>query len=524
MKFVRNKWALLCLYFVVTLLLDHLIFDFGNLNVFNYVILKGVFFIFLILLLKNYKKMRFLKTKFFWVFCIIFGVLFIFLYPGSWLGSDIYLIYDKAIMCDYYYHLNYLTTVFYIFSFMLIPLPVAPVIMQILLSAVVFSYVAEKTRITFCLGNKRIWILLVPFVLAHSIFYILYPNRPIIFGLLALSLYVTLFCDYYRRQNFVNSKIIVAIAFVTAVLSNIRAEAVFLVLVIPLLVFITYRIKPTRKNILKYGLLFLLLFIGIGIPQKAHELFNQSEYERQIRKLPSYISPLSLMLSDDEISVTEEEIMIIDKVLNVKDLKNYASYYDVPCIWRSEQCVRVFNEEEFKSFQRTFLSIIFRNKRLFLDAKFKVFWASTSLGAPDHFTTFDIFQSEDDILLQHPSMKPVINYNLRRDLYRVLEGKTDSEFINVQYLIFNNLIICLVAIVVSTVYFMYKRRSVPIMINIVVLGNALIVFLTAPAAYFMYYFYAYLWGWYMICLLLMKCNFGRKVWCSGRRRRGLSMI
>lgn len=499
-KMTTKNSALAMGYFLLTFLGDKLIFDFQNLNVFNYVTIKIILLGILLWAFNYLRKVNFLKTKYFLVMFLILLGYFVILYPGTWLGSDVYLIYDKAVTCDYFYHLNYLTTLFYIVSMMLVPVPFAPILLQILLAAMTFAYVADKTRRTFGLKSGITWAFVTPFVLPHAIFYTMYPNRPILFGFLMLILLVTLLCDTRKRARLTKRKALMLIV-LTAFLGVIRTEAVYLIVAVPVLGFFIYRRSLNRQKMMLYGVGFVALFLGLMVPQKSYEFLVQTKYERQTRNLPSYISPLSLMLVNNSFAVSDDELKTIDKVLNVKDLKKYSSYYDVNCLWQSEECVRKFDDQELADFKRTFLKLIWRNKRLFLEAKYKVFWEAASVENGDHFTTAEIFEDGNEYILNSEMMRP-LSRGIRRMTYRFLEGRTGNNFIDAIYKGWNNLLIPLLAILLVTVYFGLKKSWLNLGLNLTVLIGVGIIFIAAPAAYFMYYYFAYLYGWYLITLFV----------------------
>lgn len=512
----KNGYLILFLYYIISFFLDRLIFDFDRLNVFNYVCIK-IILLFVVFWLYYYlPRFNFLKTKFFLVYCVLFAVIFFVLYPGTWLGSDVFLIYEKAVTCDFYYHLNYLTTLFYIVSFMIIPLPVAPIILQILFSASVFAYISQKTMLTFKFEKKFAWLMITPFILFHSIFYILYPNRPILFGLIVLAIFVTLFCDFYKKPIITKLKMFLLVS-MTAVVSIIRTEAIYLIIVVPMLIFFIYGLKSKYKKwgILKYIALFLIPFLIVGAPQKDYELFGQTLHERQSRNLPSYISPLSLMLVDDAANLSNEDVEAIDKVLSVDDLRKYSSFYDVPCIWRSENCIRNFDNEEYVSFRNSFISVILKNKKLFFYSKLRVFLASTTFVEPDHFTTFGIFDDDKGIL--DDTLRPLFDNRIRKNIYRLIEGKTGNEFVDLFYRLVNNILLPLSVILISFAYFIYKKKAILAIICGTFMFGGVVVFFTAPAAYFMYYYFVFLWGWYLLVLGVIKL-------LSSSRRKKLRMV
>lgn len=519
-SFLRNKRIFLAIvWFGISFVGDRLMFDFERLNVVNYISIKILLLVILMMFFWFLPRLTFLKTRYFWAFVVVFGIVFALLYPGTWLGSDLALIYDKAITCDFFYHLNYLTTLFYIISFMLVPLPVAPIIFEMLLAVAAFAYVADKTRGAFGLKKCYGWVIMMPLLLTHTIFYVLYPNRPILLGLMVLVLLATLFCDGYTKRKTCSKLKLATIILLTAIASNIRSESVYLIVAVPVLFFATGYIKVTGKSMLKYGAAFFLAFLALAAPQKIYEI-GQTAYERQSRNLPSYISPLSLMLNG-EIGITDEEIIAIDRVLDVKSMKEHASKYDVPCMWNEDNCVRTFDSGEYDEFKKAALSVVWRNKKSFLNAKFQVFEASMALKEADPFTTYELFDDGGKYELANVDIGPLVDSGVRRKLYAIIEGRSENSLIDSLNRVVGNLLVPILAVVVGGVYLAVKKRWAQAWISAMVVLSAAVVFLTAPAAYFMYYFYVYLWGWYLISLAIIRVIMWMGSWRlgqSGKRR------
>ena len=230
----------------------------------------------------------------------------------------------------------------------------------------------------------------------------------------------------------------------------------------------------------------IIPFFIVSLPQKTYDLFQNPE-PQTARNLPSFLSPLSQMLVSDILNASETDLNNIDKVLNVSDMKKYASAEDVPCIWVSSDCIRKdYSDEDYQAFLHSFINIVMGNKKLFIKAKFATFNIATSVKG-DPFSTYQYTQSP-----------------IRQLLYKVLEGRTGCVFYDYLYRLIGNLYLPLCAIFLSVIYCVARKKHLIAVLSAIMLISAIFIFFTATAAYFMYYFYIYLYGWLTLIGMILS--------------------
>ena len=115
-----------------------------------------------------------------------------------------------------------------------------------------------------------------------------------------------------------------------------------------------------------------------------------------------------------------------------------------------------------------------------------------------------MYKSNDQTIYDRRDTNLIFSYKIRRMFYKIIEGKTNNGIYNELYKKTNNLLIPIIAIICAFIYSIYKRKITNSLITGSLICNGLIVFLTAPGGYFMYYFSLYLLGWFFIVYFLYK--------------------
>lgn len=496
---------------IISLLTDKIIFDFDNINIINYIICKILYVLIIFLIIKMiYKLIKEKNKKYFISFLIYFIPLIIILiicWPGFWTGSDVYNFLRINTTADILYYLNYMSSIFNIISYMFVPVPSAPIIMQIFLLSIVISYIhvylyeKYKTKLTY--------LVYVPFFLPITIMYVLYPNRPIVYGILYLLLIGILVIDLKEKNKLTTSKYIL-VAVLGGILTSLRSEGIYLIIVLPILLMIIYKKKFNTQNIVKYCLPIILIIIGFMLPQKIYD-YSLDETERVSRSLPSIINPLSYMITQDlKGSNIDDKLEKIGKVLDIEKMKKYNSLLDVPALWEEDGCVKDFTMKEFKEFKTAYYSLVLDNIFLYIKCKTYTFYNASGLGK-SYFTSYDLYNDNDDKILGYNSTKVIFDYKIRKNALLLIEGRNEkNEVVNKFYRIFNNLLIPFLLAFILLINSFIKKNYKYSLLLLCLFIHIGIVYIMAPASYFMYYFPVYLSGYVIFIIEFIKYKKGKK--------------
>lgn len=494
---------------IITFFTDKMIFELNSINIINYYFCKVLVFVILVLfwkfvletiLKRNNDNTRY--VKYFLIYIIPMIIVLLLIWPGVWFGDDVSNFFYLSSKAEYLYYLNYLSSVFYIIGFMIFPCTSGAIILQTILFGIICSYIVKNCFDIF--KNKLVYLLYVPFFLFHTIFYTFFANRPIMYGICYLFLIMYLIIENKRKSNF-NFKKLIFISFVTAVVGFWRSESIYLVIAIPIFVFLVYHLKFNVKNFFKISAAFIFSFIIIAIPQKIDEYKNDTGVHSN-RNLPMFVAPLSYMLSQGQLvgDNLEYDLSNIDKVLDVNLMTKYGSYTDTPAVWSEGGCIKDYNNEEYDLFVKSYVNIIKNNFPLFLKTKTLTFANASSLYI-DNFTSKDLYTSNEDMLFDRNDSKTIFGYMLRKNTLKVIEGKYgDDQSTNILYRLLGNLLIPMLFIGIIFICSIFKKNLFYFLLSGMLIGHICILFLTAPASYFMYYFNVYLCGWVISLFLLVS--------------------
>lgn len=500
------------LHFLITFITDRNIFVFAdNFNYINYICCKGLLLIVLYIIwnfiFKLIRKDSVAKEyfKYFLIYIIPIAILLLLAWPGNWFGTDVSNFYTYTIAGEFLHYLNYISSVFYMIGYMLFPIPSGAIILLVIFHGVVFSYIFKNFMDIY--KSKWVYLLLIPFFMLHTLFYTFFANRPIMFGLAYLLLISILVIDKIKNNTLTTKRLLVLVFF-TGVVGFWRSESMYLPLAIPLFIFIIYKVKWNFKNIAKIFGLCLLFFVIVSIPQKIQD-YKERYYPPNLRNMPIYIGPFSYMLTTGlKGENLEEDLENINVIINIEAAKKYGSYKDTYCIWLGD-CLKDYTKEDYEVFKKSYFNVLKNNIPSFLKTKILTFAASTGLFG-DMFSTKDLYDDKTNMLFERADTKPFINYKIRKLTYSVLEGKVFDEHSDILYRLTNNLLIPLLFIGLIFIYAIVKKKLFYFLLSGMLLGHTFLVFLTAPASYFMYYYNIYLTGLFLGVIFIIDIIYYKK--------------
>ena len=503
------------LHLIITFFTDKFIFNLSNINNFNYYGCKFLLFIILIfiwtflykaIIKKDKEKRKYLK--YFAIYMAPLLILLLLCWPGTWFGSDVYNFYNLSVNAEFLYYLHYLSSVFYIIGFMLFPCVSGAIILLVILFGIVVSFIIKNFYDIY--KSKWVYLLYIPFFLPHTLFYTFFANRPIMFGICYSLLIVLLIIDKLKENKLTKFKLLF-LAILTAIVSNWRSEAIYLVLSVPLFIFFVYNEEVNLKNSIKILSIFILAFFIVSLPQKYEELRTKTDVPSD-RNLPMIINPLSYMLTFElKGDNLDKDLENIDKVLDIELMKKYPSYMETPSAWMEGGCIKKYTKEEYDEFMNSYIDILKNNYLLFFKTKLLTF-ANASGIYVDNFTSKNLYSSDDEFILDRIDTKPLFGYKVRKLAYSFLEGNfTDGYNNHIVYRIIGNFLLPMLFIAIIFLYSIWKKNLFYFLLTGMLIGHSVILFFTAPASYFMYYFNVYISGWilgiyFVINKIILKKN------------------
>ncbi len=494
------------IHFLLTFYTDKLIFNTQNLNVFWYTFCKIIAFILIMLfwniirklLKKDHQTIK--RTEYFLIYFIPLILLLIFIWPGYWAGSDVTNLLSVNTSANMLYFLNYLTSVFNIVGYILFFSPTGPIILQIVLASSILAYIVDNLYSFY--KTKYVYFTYLPFLLPITLCYMTYCNRQTIYGLIYFLFIAILIIDKLKKVTLNKNKLLLLMLLI-GILTTFRSEGIYLSIIGPILILATYNNKFTLKKAILIFIATWMISIAIYIPQGIYNK-NLTYIEKETRNLPSIVNPLSYMLTQNLKGPNiENEIAIIDNVLDVDILKKYPSLFDSAAIWEDGGALRDnVTKDDYNAMKKAYYDIVKNNIFLYLNCKKVTFYNSTGLGK-NFLSSYNKFENIENI--NGYKLATPLNKDLRRNILIILEGRnSENNEIYGLYKLFNNLIFSIITLILIFLFSVFKRKFFDFMITGTLIGHILIVFIMAPANYFMYYYSIYLTGFLILIVYLLN--------------------
>lgn len=517
-----NKTALIiaALHFVVTFFTDRLIFryawlDFSNTReTLRSVETIGVKLVFLLLLIALWQAVFwaakhadrfFLKVA--GGYMLVMSVLLLLTWPGIWRMDEFGLLSSSLQLFPHFWQ-NYITSVFYVISMMLLPFPAGVVMVQ----CVCISLIAARliTLCERCRGTdtkKHAWtILLLPFLMFPVLDSNLYPIRMSLYAFLEVLLITELFFAARRIKKETmsveswKSGYWIYITALAVLVTIWRTEAIYYLVAYPVILLVIGKGRRFAGQIVLYLIAFVILFA----PQKIGERMSSGQqYELTSVVLP--LVPLVEAAHENADAKDRKLLDCIDQVINVEVTLQGASQgkSGINLFWGEPQFQRAYTEKDFREFKTAYYQLIMKYPKVFLQERLQTFVDSSDLLE----NTTELFTKENvpnyEVFKTYPLSLPIDN-KIRTDVIECLElrdgNRYDIKLAGADFVY--SAIPAIVVLLVTSVILLAKRKWFYLLLLLTVLVKVPLVFLTAPSRLFMYYYSVYLFGYCVLFYII----------------------
>lgn len=346
-----------------------------------------------------------------------------------------------------------LTSGVYIISLMMFPFPIAPSIIKIVFQSLMVGYIVYRTSKHY--KTKWAYLIYGVFLLPPILWSSATIHRMQWYVLLYLGIAVKLFYDYKENKK-ITLKEFILISILISVLTIWRREGIYLIVLGPLLLLVTYGFEKKWKQQM---LLFLAIECIIAFPLRWSERNGMPEEIIAWRALAVH------MLAEKDLDRDKYygEVAAIGKDLSIDIIDKYnkdygnSAYADVHWSWKGFENDKYFavlqdSELDRENMKKNVAKLIIQEPKLFLTTRVKA-W-------------------------NHVAAKENIN----------------------------NLYIPLVLSVFICLYGLIKKNYVQFLLFFGVLGHTILTSLTMPATYFKYFYVLYLMAYIFSIIVLIEEN------------------
>lgn len=405
-------------------------------------------------------------------------VVLLLIWPGNWLFDDLNILSDsKNFIVSGWLHI--LSGYFYFIALFIAPTPVSIVILQIAIISLIVGYLIN------CIGlitkSKLCYIAFIPFFFPPVLVMNFYPLRPTLFGYLILFFTTKILFIYLNKKSITASSAFF-ISIVVAIIATLRGEGIVYVLIAPFLFFIVSR-KITPPKIQFVFLVSFVCFLTFISTIQSRSIDRKTKLDYQ---LTTYATPMASLVKKATSDQREYLLSDLNKYLDSAQFLTIETDGAL-AIWERPLTKNTYYEKgNNKKLIKAYLFLVATYPKEFLIERIRMFNLSNK-----PYTSIPEINVEIYKKLLNDKFSSYINKRLRAS---VLDFIDLWESPNISKIFHNNLMPMFLLLLTSAI-FLIKKHVITSIVLLSPIFLILLVFLTAPSPYFMYYFPIYLTGY-----------------------------
>ncbi|MGN0130902.1 MAG: hypothetical protein ACI4AA_00500 [Lachnospiraceae bacterium] len=467
--------------------------------VFGYGVYLCIFSALYFLCTGNRTFLRLLKE--FMIYFIPMFLLLLCTWPGIFKGDEFYVL-QAVRKLTFSPAQTGITSLFYIACLRFFPSMASISFFQVVIICCIYAYIFYQLKIIYP-GKNLILCRIVCFLLP-----VLDGNLFTLRATLAgwIFLLVMCMCLFAWKKQALSTKQLLVISLLCGLIIAWRSEYIYLLLFIPLAAKLVY--KKNRKQVFLCFLVILISFQGFNIPNKI-ALNGSNKYPISL-----VINPLGNIFAQDEIrgETAYDDIMTINELIDVQALRLHPSVRNISQYWNIPD---VLPEDQLHEFMAASMRLILNNFDHFLYYRWLTFAHTNGMfaneinhpTAPTSETIYTLTYYGEDYKNSYYFMQPVFGEKVRNAVIDFLSCRNYTENdvrTNILYPVFYNCLPTILIALICMIICLCKKKFVPAGILFLTGAQIVLIFLTAPAMFFMYYFCFYLTGYFCSALAVLE--------------------
>lgn len=463
------------------------------------IVLTLILFFVTYLIINRKNKKVFIK-HFLIYFCLM-ALILLLIWPGIFKGDEFYTLSFLTNMYEFPYFQHYFTAIFYAVSLSITPMLGGITLLQIFIISIIVAYIMSHIEQELKV-NRKIYLLYIILLLPPVIDNNMFPLRS---SLISYIFMLMLFHLIFYCKDFKNRRILYA-EILASVIVVWKTEFIYLPFIIFIFYILFHKGKIDCKKLVLSSTMIVILIIGLNIPQKQ---------DKDPYILTAVLNPLSVMLKSDNVreSLNEKEISKIENVISIDKLIEFSSYYNIPSYNQIENRTKL-TDEEIKEFFKAYISIVLKNPKEFLSARMKTYMATnfSSKTDPANHTENEnpsyqwnlLYQNSTYFIDNFKCSKSFLNTDTKKKIIStILLRNTEDYSPNKLNNIFYNVTPPLLIGFVMLLFYWFKKNYKMTMIYLICMAQFVLIFITAPAIFWMYYVVLYINLWFLIMYSLV---------------------
>jgi len=444
-------------------------------------------------------------------FIITFSILLL-VWPGMWSWDDIHVV-TYARYYGFVSWQHFFSSIFHILCLQTLPFATGVIIMQILFASMIVGYcvsaisnlLAKRTKNKIIMEILLTAITLLPPVLE----YILSGFRMGIYSYIELLLIVILYTSYSKKEKFTLNKLI-TVTILTIIVASWRTEGIYYLACVPiLLLFIIRKNTITYKPYWTYVCVIFSIISIIAIGKYNNYLTGNSNYS-----ITATISPVSELVKKADVNKDKNALENINKLIDINLIYENPELPGEGYFWMG--IVRGdYTSDDYTSYLKGYMNLALKYPKVTFNTMWDMFVKTSGVDVKKDITlqrttvnattggTLQLFENEN-WMKNNVVSKLAINKDIRESAIQWLACIDEEGKVTSFYYIFWNLFIPLSLVILCLIYKLIKREWFIVILVVTVLFRVLLVFLTSPSPYIMYYLSVYLISYFMSVMIIVQ--------------------
>ncbi|MBE5881282.1 MAG: hypothetical protein E7289_03050 [Lachnospiraceae bacterium] len=437
--------------------------------------------------------------KYFAGYFAFMSVFWLLTWPGIFKGDEFYVI-RGALNFTLSGGQSGLTSILYIVALLFFPSMATITFVQLLIICTLFSVIMHDME-ELITGKQRL-LLYIPFLLLPVIDGNLFTLRATLVSWLFLFVMCKLY--YLAKKDCISLQNALLLSAICGLLTAWRSEYIYLLVLLPATLLILKKIN--FKQAILVFFVFILSYSLFQVPNKI-ALNGSNKYPISL-----VLNPVANLFTEVETlkgPAVYDDVMEINTLVDAALLRQSASVRNISQYWNIPD---ILPEEKLSSFMKSALRLIIYNPDKFMKYRWQTF-AYTNGLYPDRVNhpcgTVDSINKlvyyDMDYKTMFVFMNPPFGQELREKTISVLACRTygqDEIKTNALLPVFYNCIPVILCMLVLFVLACCKKDKLTAMLVLMISAQVALIFLTAPAMFFMYYFCFYLSGYFLTALAI----------------------
>lgn len=410
-------------------------------------------------------------------------LIMLLIWPGIWFWDDMWLVGQTR-----YFELkawqHFLSGTFYYCAAFIFPSPISITILQLACISMIIGYfvnaISDVTK-----KSKFALLSFLPFIIPPIISQDFLVLRATLFSYLILFFLTSILFKHWQRKN-LSTLFVFMLSIVAAIMTTLRGEGLYFVLVAPLLfIYLFWSLSSRKQKFLFISSMYCIIFFITSVQSSILGERDNLRY-----KLSTYVGPLSSVVLAAKKDNNSDLLKPINEILDISIFDQLSAN---DAFWSNKLIKeKYYTQEGQKKIKRGFIKLALSYPFDLLNDRAALF-QKTKREKPfkDVLQPNQVYSDNYNDAFINGIAANYIDENKRN----VILEKLDLNKAPTLNKLFHNIAIPVYLLLVLFFLLLLSRKFLHAVVILSILPLFILVFFSAPYHFFMYYFSVYLAGY-----------------------------